>query len=36
MPEVGITDPSVLFFESVAADAFTFESDIVLSPSLGD
>jgi hypothetical protein len=30
------TDPSVLFFDSVAAEAFTLESDIVSSPYLGD
>jgi hypothetical protein len=28
MPEVGTTEPSVLFFVSVAAEAFILDSDI--------
>jgi hypothetical protein len=27
MPEAGVTDPSVLFFVSVAAEELTLESD---------
>jgi hypothetical protein len=31
MPDVGTIEPSVLFFVSVAAEVFTFESDMVFS-----
>jgi hypothetical protein len=32
MPEAGTTEPSVRFLVRVAAEAFTFESDIWISP----
>jgi hypothetical protein len=30
IPELGVTEPSVLFFVRVAAEEFTLEKDIVL------